>query len=143
MKTYSNYQAKSLFAISCLTAVLVLTACEQKGPAEKAGQKIDQAAESAGNKLDSAKSTVDHKADTVGEYMDDAMLTAKVKEALMTDDLLKVTQIEVTTVDGVVKLNGSLVSEQLIAKAVALAASQKNVKSVQNELHVTVDAASK
>jgi len=143
MKTYSIYQAKSLFAISCLSAVIVLTACEQKGPAEKAGQKIDQAAESVGNKLESAKSAVDHKADTVGEFMDDAMITAKVKEALMTDDLLKVTQIEVTTVDGVVKLNGSLASEQLIAKAVALAVSQKNVKSVQNELHVTVDAASK
>ena len=35
------------------------------------------------------------------------------------------------------------VKNKLIAKAVALAASQKNVKSVQNELHVTVDAASK
>ena len=143
MKTYSIYQAKCLFSISCLSAVLVLTACEPKGPAEKAGQKIDLAAESVGNKLESAKSAVDHKADTVGEFMDDTMITAKVKETLMTDELLKVTQIEVTTVDGVVKLNGSLASEQLVAKAVALAASQKNVKSVQNELHVVVDAASK
>jgi hyperosmotically inducible protein len=143
MKTYSIFQAKSLFALSCLSAVLVLTACEQKGPAEKAGQKIDQAADSVGKKLESAKSEVDHKADTVGEFMDDAMITTKVKEAFLADDLLKVTQIEVTTVNGVVKLNGSLASEQLVAKAVELTLAQKNVKSVQNELTITVDAASK
>lgn len=143
MKTSPLYQNKNLCVMSCLSLVLALTACEQKGPAEKAGQKIDQATESVGKKLESAKSAVDNKAETVGEYMDDAMITTKVKEALLADDALKVTQIAVTTVDGVVKLNGTLASEQLVAKAVEVAVSQKNVKSVQNELLVAVDSASK
>jgi hyperosmotically inducible protein len=35
--------------------VLVLAGCQQKGTAEKAGQKIDQAAEEAGTKMGKAK----------------------------------------------------------------------------------------
>jgi len=39
-----------------LTAALiaVLAACEQDGPAEQAGEKIDNAVESAGDKLEQA-----------------------------------------------------------------------------------------
>jgi hyperosmotically inducible protein len=154
MKTIHIRRQNSMLAITCLSAVLVLTACQEKGPAEKAGEKIDQVTEKAGQKIDqatanvskeleSSKSAVSAKADTAGEYIDDSIITSKVKEAILADDLLKVSQIEVTTVNGVVKLNGSLASEQLVAKAVELAVSQKNVKSVQNELHVGVDAASK
>jgi len=136
---------KRIVAMTCLSAVLSLSACQEKGPAEKAGQKIDQVTEKAGQKIDqatatvgkqleSSKSAVSAKADTAGEYIDDSIITAKVKEALLTDDLLKVTQIEVTTVNGVVKLSGTLESEQLVARAVGLVEALKNVKSVQNDL---------
>jgi len=143
MNTYSIFQTKNLLMIGCLSAVLLLTACEQKGSAEKAGQKIDQATEAVSKKIETATSTVNQKAETVSEYMDDTMITAKVKEALLADDLLKVTQIEVTTVDGVAKLSGSLESEQLVARAVDLVKNQKNVKSVQNDLLLKPDMVAK
>jgi hyperosmotically inducible protein len=154
MKTNIICRQKSVLVISCLSAVLVLAACEQKGPAEKAGQKIDQASEKAGQKIDQtaekaakelegAKAAVIEKADSAGEYMDDSMITAKVKEALITDDLLKAVQIEVTTLNGVVKLSGTLNSEQLVSRAVDLVKSQKNVKSVQNDLLFNADLVAK
>ncbi len=143
MKTTDIYQQKKVLALICLSAVLVMAACQQQGPAEKAGKKIDQVTAEAGKELESVKSSVDRKADTAGDYIDDSLITAKVKEVLITDDSLKGSQIEVTTVNGVVKLTGTLDSEQLIARAVGLVNSQKNVKSVQNELILTASAAGK
>ena len=49
--------------------VLGLAGCQQKGTAEKAGQKIDQAAEEAGTKMGEAKESLGKKAERTGEYM--------------------------------------------------------------------------
>jgi hyperosmotically inducible protein len=38
--------------------------------------------------------------------MDDAAITAKVKAEILSDPLLKISQINVTTVNGMVKLSG-------------------------------------
>ena len=151
MKMTLQYKLKILadrvLVITCLSAVLGLAGCEQEGPAEKAGKKIDQATESAkqtieqttekvGQQMEAAKESVTEKTETAGEYIDDSMITMKVKTALLDDSLLKGAQIEVTTVDGVVKLSGSVDSEQSIDRAVELAKSQENVKSVQTDLTV-------
>lgn len=141
MKTTTTDRQKRVLSLICLSAILVMAACEQKGPAENAGKKIDQATAEAGKELESVKLSVDRKADTATNYIDDSMITAKVKEAFIADDLLKAAQIEVTTVNGVVKLSGSLDSEQLIARAVVAATSQKEVKSVQNELLLAAPSA--
>jgi hyperosmotically inducible protein len=130
-------------AIACLSAVLAMVGCEQKGPAEKAGERIDNATEKAGKDMDSAKSAVSEKVETTGEYIDDAAITARVKQALITDDILKASKIEVTTNNGVVRLSGTLDSAQLISKAVELVNGLKNVKSVQNELVFPVGVESK
>ncbi|MGR9072625.1 MAG: BON domain-containing protein, partial [Gammaproteobacteria bacterium] len=103
---------------------------------EKAGEKIDQTTEAAGKELESAKEALSEKAETTGAYIDDSVITAKVKAAFLADPLLKAFQIEVTTVDGVVKLSGTVDSEQSIARAVELAKSQENVKSVATDLIV-------
>lgn len=151
-----------ILALSCLCAVLGLAACQPDGSAEKTGKKIDQILEKQGKQLESAKQDVAVKAESVkesvaakaeavkesvavdshiaGEYIDDAAITAKIKETLLADDALKSLQIEVTTVNGVVTLRGAVESEQMIGRAVGLANSQKNVKSVQNELTLKVDA---
>jgi len=63
-----------------------------------------------------------------------------VKAALLNDPFLKSSQIEVTTVNGVVKLSGTVDSDPSIGKAMALASSQPNVKSVQTELTVKASA---
>jgi hypothetical protein len=44
--------AAILMAAVLATAALGLTACEKKGPAEKAGDKIDKAVEKVGDAID-------------------------------------------------------------------------------------------
>ncbi|MGD0960879.1 MAG: BON domain-containing protein [Methylomonas sp.] len=136
MKITNSYSQNRILAISCLCAAFALAACQKEGPAETAGKQIDQTTEKVGNELENAKSEASKKAEAAGDYIDDSMITAKVKEALIADDLLKASQIEVTTDKGVVKLSGNLDSEQLVGRAVELANTQKNVKSVQNDLRV-------
>lgn len=143
MKTNHNYIQKQVLALLLLSTALVMPACQQEGTAEKAGKKIDQVTAEAGKELQSAKSAVSQKAETAGDYIDDSMITAKVKEALIANELLKASQIEVTTINGVVKLTGALESEQLVNSAVGLVKNLQNVKSVQNELTVSAGVAGK
>jgi hyperosmotically inducible protein len=84
-----------------------------------------------------------NKAETAGEYIDDSIITTKVKTAILNDPLLNASKIEVTTVNGVVKLSGTVDSEQSIGRAMEVANSQKNVKSVQTDLTVNASAPSK
>lgn len=46
---------RTALAALLLAAPLALTACDNKGPAERAGEKIDDAAEKAGEKLEDAR----------------------------------------------------------------------------------------
>jgi hyperosmotically inducible periplasmic protein len=58
---------RSLFIVLFLSTVLGLTGCQQKGPAEKAGQKIDQATESAGQKVEKAGEAIVEKVNKTRE----------------------------------------------------------------------------
>lgn len=49
---------QSLFLLILLSAVFGIAGCEQQGPAEEAGQKIDQTAEDAGDKMNEAKQSL-------------------------------------------------------------------------------------
>ncbi|MGX5173147.1 hypothetical protein ACUR5C_03860 [Aliikangiella sp. IMCC44653] len=55
---------KLLYPLS-LVLVLFLSACEEQGPAEKAGEKVDEIAKDVGNEIEDAcekvKDTVDAK----------------------------------------------------------------------------------
>jgi len=108
-----------------------------KGELDKAGKKLDKVTEKAGEKIEDAKESVIDKAETAEEYIDDSIIiTMNVKKAILNDPLLKASQIEVTTVNGVVTLSGTVDSEQSIGKAMEVASSQKNVKSVVTDLIV-------
>ena len=123
-----------LFFLFCLLFVFGLAGCNQAGTAEKAGKKIDQAAESAGKKVEKAGEAVVEKVEKTGEYMEDSAITAKIKAEILSDPLLKVSQINVSTTNGVVKLSGKVDSQQSIDRAVEIARSVKDVKSVENGL---------
>ena len=123
-----------LFFLFCLLFVFGLAGCNQEGTAEKAGKKIDQAAESAGKKVEKAGEAVVEKVEKTGEYMEDSAITAKIKAEILSDPLLKVSQINVSTTNGVVKLSGKVDSQQSIDRAVEIARSVKDVKSVENGL---------
>jgi hyperosmotically inducible protein len=107
-----------------------------KDALEDAGTKIDQATQNAEQKIEGAKESVVEKAQTAGEYIDDSVITTSVKAAILGDSLLRASHIEVTTVNGVVKLSGTVDSELNIVRATEVAKSHKNVKSVQTDLTV-------
>jgi hyperosmotically inducible periplasmic protein len=123
-----------IFIVFFLSFVLGLAGCQQEGTAEKAGKKVDQAAESSGKKVEKAGESVAEKVEKTGDYMDDSAITAKVKAEILSDPLLKVSQISVATTNGVVKLSGTVDSQQSIDRAMEIARSVKDVKSVENGL---------
>jgi len=127
---------RGFFIVVLLCIFLGLSGCQQKGSAEKAGEKIDQAAEKAGEKIEDAKEAIGDSAEKTGEYLDDTAITAKIKAGILGDPLLKVAQINVITTNGVAALNGVVDSRQSIDRAMEIAQSVKEVKSVENNLVV-------
>ncbi|OPX97758.1 MAG: Osmotically-inducible protein Y precursor [Syntrophorhabdus sp. PtaU1.Bin002] len=76
------------------------------------------------------------KQESTGEYVDDSVITTKVKSLLAGDDFLKSFQISVETRKGVVQLSGFVDSQDAVSKAGQIAWSVKGVKSVKNSLIV-------
>jgi osmotically-inducible protein OsmY len=76
------------------------------------------------------------KQEGAGEYVDDSVITTKVKSQLAADDFLKSFEISVETYKGIVQLSGFVGSQQAIDKAGQIARSVKGVKSVENDLNV-------
>lgn len=74
--------------------------------------------------------------ESTGEYIDDTVITAKVKALLAKDDVLKSFQIGVETFKGVVQLSGFVNAEKTREKADFIARTVKGVKSVKNDLIV-------
>ena len=76
------------------------------------------------------------KQESAGEYVDDSVITTKVKSLLAADDLLKSFQVSVETYKGTVQLSGFVASQQAVDKAGEIARSVKGVASVKNDLNV-------
>jgi len=74
--------------------------------------------------------------ESAGEYVDDSVITTKVKSLLAGDDFFKSFQISVETFKGTVQLSGFVNSQQAVDKAVQIAGSVKGVRSVKNSLIV-------
>ncbi|RPJ16131.1 MAG: BON domain-containing protein [Desulfobacteraceae bacterium] len=71
-----------------------------------------------------------------GEYVDDSVITTKVKSLLAADDFLKSFQISVETYQGTVQLSGFVNSQNAFNKAAEVVWSVKGVKSLRNSLIV-------
>lgn len=74
------------------------------------------------------------KTETPGEYVDDAVITATVKSAILEEPSLKSAEINVETFKGIVQLSGFVRSRADIHKAAELAKGAKGVKSVKNDM---------
>lgn len=73
---------------------------------------------------------------TAGEYLDDTVITTKVKAALIGDEHLKAHEINVETYKGTVQLSGFVGNEETIARAADVASTVKGVKSIKNDLRL-------
>ena len=71
-----------------------------------------------------------------GEYVDDSVITTKVKAAILNEPTLKVAEINVETFKGVVQLSGFVSSRAAETKAVELTRAVRGVKSVKNDMRL-------
>ena len=76
------------------------------------------------------------KQEGTGEYVDDSVITSKVKAAIFNEPTLKSAEINVETFKGMVQLSGFVSSQAAINKAVAVARTVAGVTSVKNDMRV-------
>jgi hypothetical protein len=74
--------------------------------------------------------------ESAGEYVDDSVITTKVKSLLAEDDFLKSFEISVESFKGTVQLSGFVNSQKAVDKAVEIVNSVKGVTSIKNDLIV-------
>jgi osmotically-inducible protein OsmY len=74
--------------------------------------------------------------ESTGEYVDNSVITAKVKAAILEDPMLKMFQINVETFKGEVQLSGFVDSAEASARAVEITRKVKGVTSVKNSMVV-------
>jgi hyperosmotically inducible periplasmic protein len=132
-------------AVCSIAVLLALAACGKNDDGKTVGQSVDsgiakteQAAKDAGNAMKDA--TKDAQASgsqasaSMGEKIDDAMITTSVNASLAKDPDLSAIKINVDTKDGVVTLNGPAPTAAAKDKAADLAKQVKGVTSVNNQL---------
>lgn len=73
---------------------------------------------------------------STGQYVDDSVITSKVKTAIFQEESLKTLQINVKTYKAVVQLSGFVDSSQNVKKAGEVAARVEGVIKVENDLVV-------
>ncbi|GAB4507193.1 MAG: BON domain-containing protein [Sulfuricaulis sp.] len=76
------------------------------------------------------------KQEGTGEYIDDSVITAKVKAAILQESSLNPAEINVETFKGIVQLSGFVRDPADANKAVQVARNVNGVKSVKNDLRV-------
>jgi hyperosmotically inducible protein len=76
------------------------------------------------------------KQEGTGEYIDDSVITGKVKSAILGEPTLKVAEINVETFKGVVQLSGFVSSQAAAAKAVEVTRGVSGVSSVKNDMRI-------
>ena len=74
--------------------------------------------------------------ESTGEYIDDTVITTKVKAAILDEPSLKSAEINVETFKGVVQLSGFVSSRASIDKATEVARRVNGVTSVRNDMRL-------
>jgi len=103
-----NSALTTSFLIAALGGGVLLTGCASNNPAPK----------------------------TVGEVVDDAWITTKVKAAFVEDPTVRALAINVDTFKGVVQLSGFANSSAEIQRASEIARGIKGVQSVKNDIRL-------
>ena len=76
------------------------------------------------------------KQEGTGEYVDDTVITTKVKAAILNEPTLKSAEINVETFKGIVQLSGFVSSAAAEKTAVSVASKVGGVKSVKDDMRV-------
>ena len=135
------YLYRPVIAVTSAVALaLPVVGCNERAPVETAGRQIDKAIDRAADEIDqvAAAASVELKKELAqaSEAINDATVTAKVKSAILSEPQLKMLQINVETVGGVVILTGSADTRQSRERAEQVASAIAGVKSVDNRIDV-------
>lgn len=74
--------------------------------------------------------------ESTGEYVDDSVITMKVKTAIFADESLKSSEVNVETFKGTVQLSGFVNSQADIQQAIVVASAIQGVKTVKNDMQL-------
>ena len=102
----------------------------------KIAQRLVTAAFTAAVAITAVGCTSNPTAKTAGEYVDDAMITTKVKAAFAADPTVKATEVNVETYKGDVQLSGFVAEPRDAQRAVEIARGVQGVTSVKNDIRV-------
>lgn len=69
-----------------------------------------------------------------GEYIDDSLITTKVKAALAADPTVKATEVKVETFKGTVQLSGFVSTPEARRRALELARATNGVRGVKDDM---------
>lgn len=144
MNTRLTSRAPLLGALALATA---LAACSKQEDDRTASQKLDgaiseakqagnEARSDAGRTMDNVGNDARQAANATSAAMTDAAIVTKINAALMADDQLKATKIEVKADNGHVTLTGTAPDSSSQSRATTLAAAVDGVRAVDNKLVV-------
>ena len=131
-------QTLTMPVLSVLVASMALVACDQRD--DSSVSRTEQKAEEV--KADVAKGVQDMKdaaksaTESVGDRVDDAVITTSVNAELAKDPALSALSINVDTSNGAVALRGTAPDATSRERATQLASAVKGVTSVDNQLTV-------
>ncbi len=139
---------RGLSLLSAVALAAALTACSKQEDDLTAGQRLDGAIaetkraadetrQDAREAVASAEASAARAAEQASQATTDLGITAKVNAALVADDKLKATQINVDTREGMVTLTGKAPDAQSRERATMLASAVGGVKHVNNQLVVS------
>ncbi len=74
--------------------------------------------------------------ESTGEYIDDSLITTKVKAAIFNEPTLKSAEVNVETFKGVVQLSGFVGTQANINKATEVTRHVAGVTSVRNDMRL-------
>ncbi|WP_019934895.1 molecular chaperone OsmY [Oceanimonas smirnovii] len=126
---------KHHFSRTLLAVVMSSTMVAGNALAEESlATKMEETAEQTQQKAEQA-------ATKAGSYMNDSVITGKVKSALLNDEGVSSVDISVETEKGKVTLSGFVPAQEQAGRAVEVAKNIKGVESVEDQLHVKEAAA--
>ncbi len=141
MKVYPTAAAYGL-TVACALSIL-MTGCGQRqedarAPAASAAVPVAPAAAPA---APAASTGTPPAGTTVGMEIDDSVVTARVKSALLADPSVRGLEIKVETRKGLVLLSGFVDSQARIDNAIALTRKVEGVRDVENGMTLKVGKA--
>lgn len=119
-----------------LTLTMALPACVQQQDTGSASLSMHQAGESAKDAVSSTGQVFVHAYQGAATAVDDSTITARVKTALFNDKITTGADIHITTVAGVVTLDGQVPSSDVAERAAQVVQQTVGVKGAKNALTV-------